>query len=445
MMGTPGTKHFLPDTLSSVLGEGPHNEIEFLISPDHCHPTADNLCQNQSSTPECEISSSPIYFVIDSPFFKVEQILQNGFIPDPLLYSSSLSSGPSRPCTAEYEENVGSHNGEFQSGLILLNSGKPLSTISPLISGEKDAFSSSSVFCETPHVPLSNSSNETCLFPDQFARINVPTSEQNSVIQDYSNPESASLHFPDLYSPHFFGSQQVASVNSPLINTSLPESTSWYNEIYPYTKPQLERVLPSSEPFTSRCVQPNLILCERLRPSRSNETLKGGRETDFEKKATFREDLKISNMTDRLSRLAFEDYADYKCSFTERRGNKIRNGITNSDTGTRLRAERRSLLTRQPARIGPFANKAESRPFVCEFILPNMKKKCGSRFQRSEHLKRHSATHKNEKNHQCHICGNLFGRTDNLQQHIKTHSNINGRNSKLLRAKEEMLKAGKKF
>lgn len=52
----------------------------------------------------------------------------------------------------------------------------------------------------------------------------------------------------------------------------------------------------------------------------------------------------------------------------------------------------------------------EPRPHECE--------KCGDRFQRLEHLKRHiSSVHSDEKPFVCDLCGKGFKRTDNMSQH----------------------------
>lgn len=49
---------------------------------------------------------------------------------------------------------------------------------------------------------------------------------------------------------------------------------------------------------------------------------------------------------------------------------------------------------------------------------------CGKRFMRTEHLKRHSQVHTQERPFQCPVeaCGRAFGRSDNLAQHLKTHA-----------------------
>ncbi|OAV98552.1 hypothetical protein PTTG_11875 [Puccinia triticina 1-1 BBBD Race 1] len=80
-------------------------------------------------------------------------------------------------------------------------------------------------------------------------------------------------------------------------------------------------------------------------------------------------------------------------------------------------------------------NKTPDGKFVCRLICKNTQVVCGRKFQRSEHLKRHWATHEDRKPHKCPICERFFGRTDNLKQHIKTHDNAHGRNTKLLKAK----------
>ncbi|KAH9460952.1 hypothetical protein Pst134EA_017261 [Puccinia striiformis f. sp. tritici] len=84
-----------------------------------------------------------------------------------------------------------------------------------------------------------------------------------------------------------------------------------------------------------------------------------------------------------------------------------------------------------------FAHSAKTSDgkFVCRRICKDTEEICGRKFQRSEHLKRHFATHEELKPFQCAICERYFGRTDNLTQHIKTHENVHGRNTKLLRAK----------
>ncbi|KAI8457102.1 hypothetical protein BY996DRAFT_889096 [Phakopsora pachyrhizi] len=446
IIGTPGMNPPSLAMVSSILGKGPHNDVAFPISPDNCHLTEDTLYRNRSNTPECEFPNTPFYFGIDSSFSNIAQIQPNSFIPEPFLYSSSISSGSSRPCTAEYDEKIGSINGDYQPGIVLLGSDTPLSTISPFISDEKDGCTSPSLFYDFLHVPSSNSPNDTCLIPGKYMKMNTPVNGPNSAVQDFFNPESTPLSFSDPFSPHLFQSEQAASVSTSLFNTTFTESASWYDAIPPNFNPQLEGALPSSEHFASSCSQPDLLLCDPLCHFRGNQLSKGVVRADYEKKATYLgENCKKTSMTDQVSRIIFENFTDSKKSCTGRRASKNRSGPTCSDNGTRLKVERQlshGRGTRQPSQLGPCVNKAETRPFVCEFILPDMKTKCGSRFQRSEHLKRHSATHKNEKNHQCPICLNFFGRTDNLQQHIKTHSNSNGRNSKLLRAKEEKLKAG---
>ncbi|KAI8871279.1 hypothetical protein GQ42DRAFT_162117 [Ramicandelaber brevisporus] len=62
-----------------------------------------------------------------------------------------------------------------------------------------------------------------------------------------------------------------------------------------------------------------------------------------------------------------------------------------------------------------------NRKYICS--VPG----CGSRFNRSEHLKRHESTHSGQRPFECDICHRFFSRYDNMKQHREIHTAGRGR------------------
>jgi hypothetical protein len=63
-----------------------------------------------------------------------------------------------------------------------------------------------------------------------------------------------------------------------------------------------------------------------------------------------------------------------------------------------------------------------NKPYKCKFVKEDGRP-CGSRFDRSEHLKRHEGSHSDERKYPCPLpgCGKSIGRPDNAGDHFKTH------------------------
>ncbi|KNZ60734.1 hypothetical protein VP01_1508g3 [Puccinia sorghi] len=418
------------------------------------------------------LPQEPSYKALESTIFKSEDMnggyqqcwkqkkqcnhpSPNFLISTPVDYESSLSPSSSRPCTAGYEvEGMGLSSSVREPPFSLSygcgfppNDGFPF--YSHLDQAGVEPNSSPKAAVETNH-------ND---FPLQYMTPYI-LQQSNALLgpQEDIRPliePAVDLEFP---------ASTITGNNS--IPMDIPEKYPWSAALSHPARPRTDGPFAHSEVFTTRYVQPTSLLSHQALNGKpkgpvfeSNHAAYGKASFlpgNWETQSSFcNENMRYPPQTIKRGSVAKK---------RPRRKNPAGESLPRIDaTGSKLQIS--NLLTSRsceplagcgdpgddpsnpgddpsdpgndPSKHsgGASRNKTPDGKFVCIRISKETQEICGRKFQRSEHLKRHWATHDKLKPYKCHICERYFGRTDNLTQHIKTHENVHGRNTKLLRAK----------
>ncbi|PLW49667.1 hypothetical protein PCASD_02180 [Puccinia coronata f. sp. avenae] len=371
------------------------------------------------------LAQDPAYQVLESTMFK------NGEMNDPYQprnepshnflfstsggYESSLSPSSSRPCTAG--EGFSFYSNLSQTGAELRAS--PKSAV------------------ETNH--------------NDFSLHYMPP----YIIQHSTGPLAPREEI-GVADTKFPATTNTAQSTMP---TDLPERYSWSAALSHAPRPWMEGPFAQSEVFTTRCIQPITLLGYQAGSGKPKEsTFESGHAANgkasflpgnWESQGIFsNENIKhtpqpIKKGLTGKKRPRRKNPATESLPRTDSIGVKLPNTIVSPPRACDYSVESIDP-PKQPTEAS--GNKARVGKFVCPRISKVTQEVCGRKFQRSEHLKRHEATHDELKPHQCPICERFFGRTDNLTQHVKTHENAHGRNTKLLKAKlAQQAEQGKGF
>ncbi|KAA1104668.1 hypothetical protein PGT21_029569 [Puccinia graminis f. sp. tritici] len=217
-------------------------------------------------------------------------------------------------------------------------------------------------------------------------------------------------------------------------------------------RPRIDGGFPHSEVFTTRCVQPTSLMCPQSVSGKPKDAGLESSQSSTYGKASF-----LPGNWESQGIFAAESVDDspqpsrrlaaIKQPSTRRKSaakEPLTAAANTAPNGSKRAVQALSRAADDPpdpqdpakhSAPSSALNKTPDGKFVCCRISKDTQATCGRKFQRSEHLKRHWATHDELKPFQCHICERFFGRTDNLTQHVKTHANAHGRNTKLLKAK----------
>ncbi|EFP78967.2 uncharacterized protein PGTG_04923 [Puccinia graminis f. sp. tritici CRL 75-36-700-3] len=330
-------------------------------------------------------------------------------------YESSLSPSSSRPCTAGYEvDGMG-----FSSSLPE----PPLSLPYGYGFLPTDGFS---FYSPLEHIaldpnlsPKSAAGNNHNSFPLQSM---PPYLIQHSDVLLGPHEEMAPLvELPvDLQFPTGSAAAHYA------IPIDIPEKYAWSSALSNPPRPRTDGHFAHHEVFTTRCVQPTSLMGQ---PARGAKSKHSDIETNYgaHGKASFvsgnweNQDV-FCNENSGYSPPPPPKKAAVGKKRPKRRNSAIER-LTNSDSpGTKTNNSALSCSrgsdnigrSQNPAKQSSAAaeNKTPDGKYVCSRICKDTQVVCGRKFQRSEHLKRHWATHEDIRPHQCQICERFFGRTE---------------------------------
>ncbi|POW07992.1 hypothetical protein PSTT_07888, partial [Puccinia striiformis] len=352
-------------------------------------------------------------------------------------YESSLSPSSSRPCTAGYEVDGTSFSSSAAE--------PPL----PLLYG--------CGFSPTEGSSFYSHFDQTAIEAKASAKF-APAINHNTFPLQYMPPyliqQSNGLIGPQeemntmLDPPVDLQFPTVSTTTHCNIPIDMPEKYPWSTALSHPPRSGMDGTFAHSEVFTTTCVQPtSLVSHQAVNGKPKGSVLESSHGAygkasflpgNWETQGIF-SDENIKYSPQPLKRGA-----------AEKRRPKRKNPATeilpkNDSTGTKFQGPITSPSrgfdppgpedpTKRPT--GSADNKTPDGKYICSRIAKDTQEVCGRKFQRSEHLKRHWATHDDLKPFQCPKCERFFGRTDNLTQHIKTHDNAHGRNTKLLKAKQ---------